>query len=256
MHVAVTGASSGIGEAIAREFAKAGARLTLVARRRAQLEAIANELGNDATVCVHDLCDSTRATEWIADAEAKNGPIDVLVNNAGVENAGPAATADPANALLLLHTNLLSPLAITRHLLPAMIARRSGVIVDIASVAALCPTPLQAWYSASKAGLAAFSEALRGELRGTGVHIVTVYPGPVTTPMAERGYAAFGGRKGMVGLLPEGRPQVLARLVRHAVERRRSRIIYPAFFVSARWLPTLGRWLTDRALQSPYLPTR
>jgi short-subunit dehydrogenase len=253
MHAAITGASSGIGEAIARELARAGARVTLVARRREALEALAGEIGGNAFARPHDLSDSDKATDWIADAEERHGPIDVLVNNAGIENSGPAAHADVAGAMRLFHTNLLSPLRITRHLLPAMIERRSGVIVDVASVAALAPTPLQAWYGASKAGLAAFSEALRGELRGTGVHVVTVYPGPVDTAMAASGYAAFGGKKGIVGLLPEGTPAALARLVRRAIEKRQARVIYPRFYITARYFPWVSRLLADAMVKSPYL---
>jgi short-subunit dehydrogenase len=252
MHVAVTGASSGIGEAVAREMARAGATLTLVARRRDFLERLAASLGGGAAVVVHDLSDSTRATSWMADAEKLHGPIDVLVNNAGVENTGPTALVDPEAGERLLHTNLLSPLRMARHLLPAMIARGHGVIVNVASVAALTPPPLQAWYGASKAGLAAFSEALGGELRGTGVHVVTVYPGPVATAMSASGYAAFGGRKGAVALLPEGKPEELARRIRRAIERRQRRLIYPRFYASARWFPWIGRAVADAFVKSPY----
>jgi short-subunit dehydrogenase len=254
MHVAVTGASSGIGEAIAREMARAGAKLTLVARRRELLEKLATEVGGGALAVAHDLSDSTRATAWMADAEKMHGPIDVLVNNAGVENTGPAALVDADAGERLLATNLLSPVRMARQLLPAMIARGNGVIVNVTSVAALTPAPLQAWYGASKAGLAAFSEALGGELRGTGVHVLTVYPGPVTTAMSEAGYAAFGGKKGAVALLPEGRPEELARRIRRAIARRQRRIVYPRFYVGARWFPWLGRALADAFVKSPYLP--
>jgi short-subunit dehydrogenase len=211
VHIAITGASSGIGEALARELSRAGARITLVARRRNLLEQLASELVGESFVCAHDLSDASRATAWIAPAEAALGPIDVLVNNAGSANTGSTEASDPETAVKLLHTNLLTPLLTTRHLLPGMIARKRGTIVDVASVAALAPQPLFTWYGASKAGLAAFSESLRAELYGTGVHVVTVYPGPVTTPMAEINYAAIGGRKGIIGALPEGKADVLLR---------------------------------------------
>jgi short-subunit dehydrogenase len=158
---------------------------------------------------------------------------------------GSTPKSDPAVALQLIHLNLVTPMLTTRHLLPAMIARRSGTIVDIASLAALAPQPLFTWYGASKAGLAAFSESLRGEIHGTGVHVVTVYPGPVTTPMADINYAAVGGRKGIIGALPEGRADELARRVRRAIERRSNRVIYPRAYHAARWFPWLARWLVD-----------
>ncbi len=256
MHVAITGASSGIGEAMAREWARAGAKLTLVARRREMLEALANEIGGAPHVRIQDLSDSDRATDWIAEAEATHGPIDVLVNNAGTENTGATATSDVDGAVRLLHLNLITPLKITRSLLPAMLARKSGVIVDVASVVALAPTPMQSWYGASKAGLAAFSESLRGELRGTGVHVVTVYPGPVKTAMADHAYEVFGGRKGVVGLMPEGNTATLARRVRIAVERRKARIIYPRFYVTTRLFPWLARWMADMGPRTPALEAR
>ena len=251
-HVAITGASSGIGAALARELGRSGARLTLVARRRELLVTLASEIGAGCAVVSHDLSQPAQVLDWIAPAEAAAGaPIDVLVNNAGIENTGPVSSSDVEGATRLLHTNLHAPLLMTRHLLPAMLARKSGLIVQIASVAALAPPPRQAWYGASKAGLAAFSEALRGELRGSGVGVVTVYPGPVRTAMAEAGYAAYGGRKGLVKILPEGTPEVLAVRIRRAIERRSARVIYPRFYTIARLFPWLVRWLVDSAKLPP-----
>ena len=248
MHVAITGASSGIGEAIAREWAAAGAKLTLVSRRRELLEKLATECGGDALVIAHDLADSSRATEWIAAAEAKHGPIDVLVNNAGMENVGATATSDVATGVKVLHLNLVTPLLLTREILPRMLARKSGTIVQIASVAALVSPPGQAWYGASKAGLAQFTETLRAELAGTGVHVCVVYPGPVATPMADSAYAAYeGGRDGAAGRGPEGTPAKLATLVRRAVEKRRPRVIYPRFYAVTYFVPWLARFITFRA---------
>src|SRR5207237_1183441 len=148
-------------------------------------------------VVAHDLSEPEKATAWVDAAEAELGPIDVLVNNAGIENSGPTPASDPVLGVKVLKTNLQTPILLTHFLVSRMIARNSGTIVNVASVAALAPPPMQAWYGASKAGLATFSECLRYEIRHTGVRIVTVYPGPVTTPMAEVAYAAFGGRKGL-----------------------------------------------------------
>src|SRR5262249_54262497 len=95
MHVAITGASSGIGAALARELGRAGHTLTLVARRRALLDGLAAEIGARAHAIEHDLADPSRATGWISGAVAAHGEIDVLVNNAGMENTGPTVAADP-----------------------------------------------------------------------------------------------------------------------------------------------------------------
>ena len=251
MHVAITGASSGIGEALAREWAKAGAKLTLVARRKDLLEKLALECGGDALVVTCDLADSAHATAWIEAAEAKNGPIDVLVNNAGMQNVGAAVNSNPAVGVNVLHLNLLTPLLLTREILPRMISRRSGAIVQIASVAALVAPPGQAWYGASKAGLAQFTETLRSELEGTGVHVCVVYPGPVKTAMGDAAYEKYGGRDGPAGRTPEGTPAVLAKLVRRAVESRKPRVIYPRFYALTYYLPWVARFVTFRMSPRP-----
>src|SRR5579872_2045382 len=191
MHVAITGASSGIGEAIAREYARAGADLTLVARRRDLLDKLASETGARCHVVAKDLSDPATAADWLDEAEAKLGPIDVLVNNAGMEYLSHADELDVETGDRLLRLNLLSPLRITRALLPRLVARKKGTIVDVASVAALAAGPGFTWYGASKAGLAMASEALRAEVKPSGVHVLTVYPGPVHSDMAVRAEASL-----------------------------------------------------------------
>ncbi len=245
MHVAITGASSGIGAALARELGRAGHSLTLVARRRNLLDGIAAELGERSLVIEHDLSDPDRATAWIATSEAALGPIDVLVNNAGMENTGPTVDADPATFLRMIDLNLATPLLLARAMLPAMIARGSGMIVNVASLAALISVPMQAYYGASKAGLAMFSETLRAELTGTGVHVLTVYPGPVSTAMSDSAAEAFGGRDNIPSI-PEGKPEELAVLIRKAMERKSSRVIYPRVYAVSRWFSPLARALVDR----------
>jgi short-subunit dehydrogenase len=255
VHVVVTGASSGIGWALAREFGGApDTQLTLIARRRELLEKLAAEIDAPCLVHAHDLADPERAIEWIEEAEHAYGPIDVMVNNAGVENTGPAVEADVAGARKLLDLNLVTPLLIARALLPKMIDRGAGTLVNIASVASVAAVQYQAWYGASKAGLAMFSEVARAEVKPAGVHIVTVYPGPIHTPMSDAAYAVFGGRKGVAALLPEGKPEVLARLVRRAVARRKKRVVYPAFYVLARHFPAFARWLNDVTPLPPARP--
>jgi short-subunit dehydrogenase len=251
LHVAITGASSGIGAALARELSRDGVRLTLVARRRELLDALASELGGPTCCVVRDLADPSCATDWIAEAEARLGPINVLMNNAGAENTGLTATSDPDEGVRLLELNLITPLRLSRALLPSMLAAGSGALVQIASVAALAPTPGHAWYGASKAGLSTFSLALAREVRGTGVRVLTVFPGPVNTPMADAAYAKFGGRRGLVGLLPEGAPEELAWRIVEALVEGREHLIYPRFYSLAWWLPGLVRWLTDRVAPRP-----
>lgn len=247
MHIAITGASSGIGAALARELARAGHDLTLVARREERLRALAAELAPARVhVVVHDLGDVTRAADWLGAAEDALGPIDVLVNNAGVQIVAPTVSVDPEEGERVLAVDLLAPLRLTRAVLPGMLARKRGTVVDIASMAALAPTPGMTHYNAAKAGLAAASEALRGELRGTGVHVVTVYPGIIdSTDMAQAALEKYEASR-VTAAFPRGSEIVLARKVRRAIERAEPRVIYPSSGALSRWFPGPTRWLMDR----------
>lgn len=249
-HVAITGASSGIGEALCREFSKAGYKVSMIARRREHLERLGRDLGGETFIAAHDLAETARATAWIEPAEAALGPIDVLVNNAGVQLIGRFQELPEERVEAMLALDLHTPLRLTRAVLPGMLRRGSGVIVDVASMAALAPTPYMTGYNAAKAGLAAASESLRGELLGSGVHVVTVYPGPVDTAMATAGYQAYEDNFA-ARVTPLGTADVLARRVRRAVERRQARVIYPRIYVMARWFPGTTRFFLDHFTPRP-----
>ncbi len=249
-HVVITGASAGIGAGIARELARAGASLTLVARRRDLLEQLAAEVGVPCHLVTADLADPTASFDWLAEAEAALGPIDVLVNNAGVELVARYDQTDMVKAERLLRLNLLVPMQLTRAVLPGMLARGRGTIVDVASIAALNPMRGYVVYAASKAGLAGCSDALRSELLGTGVHVVTVYPGPIRTDMGAAAVEQLEPSP-WVERIPWGSAEALARLVRRAIERRRDRVIYPRFYTLSRWFPWLARKLTDWTAPRP-----
>lgn len=250
MHVFITGASSGIGQAIAREYIARGADVTLVARRKEPLARLADEArtrnaGGRAQVIARDLAAMEDAPALIAEAEASFGPIDVLVNNAGAQIITATHQTTWADGLGLLQVNVFAPMKLTLAVLPGMVARKAGTIVDISSLAALSPTPGMYFYSASKAALAAASEGLRAEIKPFGVHVLTVYPGPVKTPMEEIGRAAYE-QTASVKQIPTGTAEVLARLVADGVRTRRERIIYPRVYTLARHFPAISRWLTDR----------
>lgn len=243
MHVVVTGASSGIGEALAREYAEKGAKVSLVARRVDKLEALAAQLGGRAFPA--DLGLPERATDFLAAAEAAHGPVDVLINNAGSQIVARFDGVAPADGERLLALNLLTPLRLMHAVLPGMVARGRGAIVNIASLAGLVATPGMVHYSASKFGLAGASEALRGELRGSPVRVVTVYPGPVETDLQRRAMDRVAG-DAAAAALPVGTPAELARRIRRAVERDAARVVYPAVYGAARWLGPLAGALTGR----------
>jgi len=249
MHVVVTGASSGIGEAIAREYFARGASVTLVARRKDNLERIAAAGTGRSHVVAADLADADAAWAWLDEAERALGPVDVLINNAGVQIVKRTTETEWAEAERLLRLDLLVPLRLTSLVLRRMIPRGSGTIVDIASMAAIAPTPGMFFYNAAKGGLAAASEGLRAEVKKHGVHVVTVYPGPVKSDMEAAGRAAYEDRA-TARNVPTGTPEVLARMIADAVEKKRPRVVYPRLYGLARQFPNMTRWALD-ALTPP-----
>jgi short-subunit dehydrogenase len=251
MHIVITGASSGIGEALAKEFSPTN-KLTLIARRRDLLEKLAATLGPDTHIEAVDLSDESKSASWVEAAETIHGPIDLLINNAGMENTGPTAQVDLDKAWQLMRLNLLTPIKLIHAVLPQMLARKNGAIVNIVSMAAITPIATQSWYSGSKGGLANFSEALHYELQGSGVHVLTVYPGPVKTAMADSAYAAFGGRKGIVGAIPEGKTEVLAQKIQACLQKKKARLVYPYFYRTGMWFPNISRWFSNRFSPRPY----
>jgi short-subunit dehydrogenase len=183
--VLITGASSGIGEATAYAFARRGSRLALCARRLDRLQAVANhcrQLGApEVRTKRTDIRDPADAHAFVSAALRDFERVDVLVNNAGLGWTGRVEDMTVERAREMVDTNLLGAVWCSQAVLPAMIAARSGVIVNVASAAGFRPTPYSALYAATKAGLAAFGHALRGELSGTNVKVCTVYPGVTRT---------------------------------------------------------------------------
>jgi short-subunit dehydrogenase len=245
MHILVTGASSGIGIEVAREFHRAGHQVTLVARRKELLDALAAELKQRCHVAAVDLAKQAADPSWLSAVEAAQGPVDVLVNNAGMQWVGATAAIPAETAQAMLMLNLVAPTMLTRAVLPGMLKRGSGAIVDVASMAGVAPARGMSWYGASKAGLVSFSESLRAELDGSGVHVVTVFPGPVETPMAA-GAREQLAKSAKVPNVPHGDPRVLAVKIREAVEQKRSHVVYP-WFHRVRFVPWFGKWMTRRA---------
>jgi short-subunit dehydrogenase len=187
--VVVTGASSGIGEQIAREFARRGYRLVLVARRADRLRNLAEELNGLAHVLPTDLSDrDERAT--LPDQVAALGVVtDVLINNAGLATVGPVAESDPQSELNLIEVDVAAVVDLCSRFVPGMVRRGRGAVLNVASVGAFGPLPGQASYGAAKAFVLSYTQAMREELRGTGVTASALCPGPVRT--------AFGDKAGM-----------------------------------------------------------
>lgn len=244
MHIVITGASSGIGAALAKRFGGGGNAITLVARRGDLLAGLAAEIGGKVSIFSCDLGSLEACTAWVDEAVAKHGPIDVLINNAGIQYVEPVLDVDLARAETLLRVDFMAPLRLIDRVVREMVARKSGTIVNVTSMAAITHTPYMAHYNAAKAALGAFSETLRVELRATGVHVLTVYPGPVATPMESAARDQYA-HVGLVDRVPTGTPDKLARLVETAIRRRRARVIYPGIYAIARYFRVTAQWFTD-----------
>ena len=186
----ITGASAGIGYEFARQLAPRAASLVLVARRKDRLEELRDELSKQnpslkIEVRKVDLSDQVQVDafcEWIT---RENIAIDLLINNAGLGDSGPFATGDVTRLKEMMQVNIEALTLLTRRLLPQMIARKRGAILNVSSSAGFLPIPGAAVYAASKAYVTSFSEALRMELRGTGVSVTALCPGPVHTEFSD-----------------------------------------------------------------------
>ncbi|MFW6223999.1 MAG: SDR family NAD(P)-dependent oxidoreductase [Spirochaetota bacterium] len=186
----VTGASSGIGLELARKLAEEGFDLVLVARSADRLEALAAELrkqhGHGVTVITADLSRPEAPEEVVRTVAEAGITVDVLVNNAGFANYGPYLHSDRQRELDMIQVNVTALTHLTHLLLPGMVERGGGRVLNVASTAAFQPGPLMAGYFATKAFVLHFSEAVASELSGTGVTVTALCPGPTSSGFQER----------------------------------------------------------------------
>ena len=197
----ITGASAGIGREFARQLAGRAHSLILVARREQKLSELRDELTQqypNLTVRIRktDLADLAQLKELMAWIDSEKIDVDLLINNAGLGDVGPFATSDPIRNEQIMLVNMVALTSLTRHLLPEMIARKHSGILNVSSSAGFLPIPTFAIYAATKAYVTSFSEALRAELRGTGVSVCALCPGPVYTEFQEVAKRSGGQREG------------------------------------------------------------
>jgi short-subunit dehydrogenase len=181
----VTGASSGIGRSLALRLGRAGARVGLVARRRAELESVCEEIGRfggEAIVVPCDVTDRHEVAAAITTISDRIGAVDLLINNAGIGARARFLDSTPEAFERILRVNTLGTVEMTRALLPSMVESGSGSIVFMASVAGRVPTPLETAYVTSKFAMVGFAESLSLEVEDDGIHVLVVCPGLVDTP--------------------------------------------------------------------------
>jgi len=188
----VTGASRGIGAAIARALDRAGARVALAARNQSDLEAVALGLVNDPVVLEADLSHTEVPGDLGARAEAALGPVDILVNNAAIAHRAPTVGIDAGVIDLLYAVNVRAPMLLVAALLPGMTRRGRGSIVNLSSVSALVGTPNRAAYAATKGAVDAATRSLALELGPAGIRVNSVAPGAVDTALWARNRAVPG----------------------------------------------------------------
>jgi short-subunit dehydrogenase len=246
MVVLLTGASRGIGPIVAEALAKRGAKVALAARSRGALQEVATrlgELGAKTLVLPVDLRQPPQREQVIADVLSKFGPIDALVNNAGLETEGAYADLSWDAIRETIEVNLVAPMELTYLVLPEMIKKKAGHIVNMASIAAKSGTPYAATYSGTKAGLAEWTRALRLELSGTGVRVSTIFPGYIK----EVGmFARFGMKSPWI--VGSCLPSQVAQAVVEAIEKGTAEKIINSpplrySFILNEISPTLGDWL-------------
>jgi short-subunit dehydrogenase len=235
----ITGASSGIGWALAKELARHGCKVGLLARRRELLEQLAGEVraaGGTAACAVADVAERTQVLDGVARVRAELGPIDLLIANAGIGAPTQLNPVNIADVEKMFRVNLFGVVYAIEAVLPEMLQRGRGHLAAVSSLAAYKGLPGESAYCASKAAVNAYLEGLRIQLRQHGIAVTTICPGFVKTPMTA--HHDFH----MPFLLE---PEVAARRIVRALRRRVKVYDFPW---PLSWLMRLTRWLPDRML--------
>ncbi len=247
-HVLITGGSRGIGAAMAVAFSAAGATVSLAARTTSKLEEVAQPIGGQAFTV--DLADAAQTEELIARVEQQVGPIDVLMNNAGVETTTHYHTIDVEQLRSVSRVNLEAPMVLTRQVLPGMLERNRGHLGFTASLAGTAGFPGLAPYGATKAGIMNLVAALRLELRDTGIGTTVVAPGPIDTDMWDQvdesdEIAPVMKRLRRFQLVPVRSPEYLAARTVDAVRTNRRHVRTPRRLYMNHWLRETPARLTE-----------
>jgi short-subunit dehydrogenase len=249
-HALITGASHGIGVRLAEEFHARGARVTVLGRDKARLADVAERVGGQ--VVVADLADENAVRDVVDRAERGHGPLDVLVNNAGLVLVAASCKAEAGQAATLMAVNAVAPMELCRQALIGMLRRRSGQLVNVSSLAGVSAVPDLSLYGASKAALHHYTSVAQRELRGTGVTMGLVILGEVSgTRMMEQARespAIEAVSRRLARLIPVLTPEIAARAITDAVERGSLVATIPRRLAPAVTLRNLPNALQDLAL--------
>ena len=250
--IIITGASSGIGEATARLFASNGYRVVLAARRIEQLNNLAQDIrskGGNPLVVVTDITKNDQIENLVSQTLNYFGQIDILLNNAGLGRLEWLEKLDPISDIeYQIKVNLIGMIQMTRAVLPYMIERKQGHIINIGSIAGLIATPTYSVYAASKYGLRGFTEALRREVNIHGINVTGIYPGGVATK--------FGEKAGINRKTKISTPRFLkltsedvAKAVFRVVQKPYRDVIIPELMRPTVWLSVLFPGVFDRIIE-------
>ena len=230
----ITGASSGIGLNLARLFAKKGYDLVLVARREGRLEKISDKLKKvyniECKVIKADLSLAKGLKKLVSVLEEQGIVIDLLINCAGILHVDKAQNIELKNDISLMYTNLISPIELSKYCVRKWTEKgKKGSIINISSMAAFCPHPYMATYSASKAGLYHYSLAMAAELRKQGIHILTACPGPTDTDLINKNDLSY----------PKAKVSEVAYDIMRAYEQKKELVITNRFYKMLHFISSL-----------------
>jgi short-subunit dehydrogenase len=247
----ITGASSGIGAATAKAMAKKGARVALLARTESALKNVATEIaasGGEARVYPVDLTDATRVEQTIARIKFEMGEVDVVVNSAGAGRWLFTEETSPAEAVDMMAVPYFAAFNVTRFCLPSMLKRRRGHIVVVNSPVVLSAWPGAAGYTAARYALLGFTNALRFDLRGTGVNVTSIVPGKVADSEYFQRNKGVEERIPAIGkIIPAVTSAQVAKATVQGVEGDKREVVLPfmlkMFFAANHFFPWLMEWL-------------
>jgi short-subunit dehydrogenase len=255
--VLITGASSGFGADAARLLAKEGCIVVLTARRKDRLDTLVEEIGKgggQADAIQLDVSQKSQIEEVIRTVLDKYGHIDILLNNAGMGRLDWLEVLDPSDDIdMQIDVNLRGVLQVTRAVLPSMLARRTGHIINMSSIAGLIAAPMYTVYAATKFGMRGFTDALRREVAPFGIQVSGLYPGPATTEFGQQsGDNPLKRNIKIPGWLYMS-SEYVARQTVHLVHHPRRNLVIPWWFKPILGFEGMFPWLVDWILKVAFV---